>query len=136
MADEGRPEMPLVYLFYVGIAVQGLAILCMLYAILKKYRRIQLELRVQARRLRRKHQEIELKELSQIVRQTKQLAKAQKEVMIEHLRGAEDDANNSNYDHSQQKIEAVRNAMHRHKSDNRNSQGGDARFGEEPDWRS
>ena len=46
MADEGRPEMPLVYLFYVGIAVQGLAILCMLYAILKKYRRIQLELRV------------------------------------------------------------------------------------------
>ena len=64
MADEGRPEMPLVYLFYVGISVQGLAILCMLYSILKKYRRIQLELRVQARRLRRKHQEIELKELS------------------------------------------------------------------------
>ena len=46
MSDEGRPEMPLIYLFYVGIGVQGLAILCMLYSILKKYRRIQLELRV------------------------------------------------------------------------------------------
>ena len=70
------------------------------------------------------------------MRQTKQLAKAQKEVMIEHLRGAEDDANNSNYGDSRQKIEAVRTAMHKRENDNRNTKNADPHYGEEPDWRS
>ena len=67
--------MPLVYLFWAAMVFLGINIVCMLYAIVKKYRRIQFELRVQVRRLRRKHQEMELKELSQIVRHTKQLAR-------------------------------------------------------------
>lgn len=45
-----------------------MAILCILYAICKKYRVIHFELRVQARRLRRKQTEIELKEMKEIVR--------------------------------------------------------------------
>lgn len=78
--------MPLVYFFWALMAFLSLVILCMLYAIFKKYRRIQFELRVQVRKLRRKHQETELRELSRIVMQTKQLAKAQKETMMAHLR--------------------------------------------------
>lgn len=66
--DEERTEMPLVYLFWAAIAFLSLNILCMVYAIVKKYRRIQFDLRMQVRRLRRKHQEIELKELNTVVR--------------------------------------------------------------------
>ena len=66
--DEERTEMPLVYLFWAAIAFLSLNILCMVYAIVKKYRRIQFDLRMQVRRLRRKHQELELKELNTVVR--------------------------------------------------------------------
>ena len=66
--DEERTEMPLVYLFWAAIAFLSLNILCMVYAIVKKYRRIQFDLRIQVRRLRRKHQELELKELNTVVR--------------------------------------------------------------------
>ena len=67
-SDEEKTEMPLVYLFWAAIAFLSLNILCMVYAIVKKYRRIQFDLRMQVRRLRRKHQEIELKELNTVVR--------------------------------------------------------------------
>ena len=39
-SDEEKTEMPLVYLFWAAIAFLSLNILCMLYAIVKKYRRI------------------------------------------------------------------------------------------------
>ena len=64
------------------------------------------------RRLRRKHQQIELKELSNLVRQTKELAQVQKQVMMDNLRIAENDADNSNYEESRARVEAVRNAIH------------------------
>ena len=38
--DEQRPEMPLVYFFWAAMVFFGLTIVCMLYAIVKKYRRI------------------------------------------------------------------------------------------------
>ena len=61
-------ELPVIYIFQSLFVVQALIIICLLYAICKKYRRVQFELRVQVRRLRRKHAEVELKEMSQIVR--------------------------------------------------------------------
>lgn len=82
MADEDQPKMPLIYIFTVLLIAQCLTIVCLLYAICKKYRRIQFELRVQVRRLRRKNREMELKELSQMVAQTKMLARAQKDAMM------------------------------------------------------
>ena len=83
MADEEKPEMPLSFIFSFFIGFQALIILCLLYAILKKFRRIHFELRVQARRLRRKQTEIELKEMKEIVKQTKQLAHVQRDFMME-----------------------------------------------------
>ena len=46
MADDERPQMPLVYFFWAAMVFLGLNIICMIYAIVKKYRRIQFELRV------------------------------------------------------------------------------------------
>ena len=46
MADDEKPEMPLSFIFTFFIGLQALIILCLIYAIIKKYRRIQFELRV------------------------------------------------------------------------------------------
>ena len=116
--EDGKPKMPLIYIFMVFFVFQSLTILCLLYSICKRYRRVHFELRVQVRRLRRKHSEVELKELSQIVKQTKQLAEVQKTIMIDQLRGAENDANNSNYEDSRAKIDLVRSVVIQHSQHN------------------
>jgi len=77
---------------------------------------------VQARRLRRKQTEIELKEMKEIVKQTKQLAHVQRDFMMEQLRRAQLDVNNSNYEDSKAKIDAVKSVMHKSKEIERPSE--------------
>ena len=48
-----------------------------------------------------------------MVQQTKMLARAQKEAMMLQLRDADEDANNSSYEKSRAKIEAVRSVIKR-----------------------
>ena len=44
--EDEKPKMPLSYIFSFFICFQAMSILCILYAIIKKFRRIQFELRV------------------------------------------------------------------------------------------
>ena len=51
--------------------------------------------------------------MKEIVRQTKQLAHVQRDFMLEQLRRAQLDVNNSNYEDSRAKIGAVRSVIYK-----------------------